>query len=81
MDYRFAMLMALIANTFRDHKKTKAYTAADFLPKFEIDQEWVDEVFSEDEDEAKQSKSLAMLAYVEALNAAMGGKDMRAEKK
>jgi Protein of unknown function (DUF4035) len=62
MDYRFAMLCALIANIVRG-KKGKPLTPKDFMPSFEEPEEksWED-----------------LLEKVVGINNTLGGEDLRA---
>jgi len=61
-DLRMAMLASLIANVNRDKKRRpNPFLPKDFMPKFEHEEQTPDQ----------------QLAFVEALNAMFGGKDLR----
>jgi hypothetical protein len=64
-DLRNAMSMALYANSVRGPKNKKVYKPADFMPTFD----------AEPPDDEIRWKS--NLAFVEMLNTAMGGRDLR----
>lgn len=69
-DMLLANIAAILVNAHRDSGSSSEITAMDFLP-------WLDNssYASSDDDEPVDPES--MVAYVEAFNAAFGGKDLR----
>ena len=75
LDWLAARIMALMANMMADRKKhPEAFKAGDFLPEF-----WQDTGDDEDaeDDEEQGMPWQTMLSIVEAMNKALGGKDLR----
>ena len=68
-DMLLANRAAILTNVHRDHDHTSEVTALDFMP-------WIDNSSYETDDDGPVDAD-TMLAYVEALNAAFGGQDLR----
>jgi len=64
-----ANIAAILTNVHRDHDHTSEVTALDFMP-------WIDNSSYETDDDETVDPDV-MLAYVEALNVAFGGQDLR----
>lgn len=68
-DLRSAIVASTVANVQRDAKQHREpYTAADFMPRFELPEE-----------PDPEERWRRILQKVEHLNAALGGRDLRAD--
>lgn len=67
-----ANIAAILTNVHRDRDHTSEVTPLDFLP-------WLDNDSYETSDDDEPMHPDAMVAYVEALNAAFGGQDLRGQ--
>lgn len=73
-DFRAGTISSTIANVFADPKKRKKpFTPEEFIPEWRVADE-------EEETEEEQEPWRKQLAIVEMLNAAFGGKDLRAKE-